>query len=261
VRELAKGFAVKGPDRDLGRGLARRLAERVAVEDQGRVAVRVGAALIDGTQIRRKVLALLCFLLTKPDVSATRNQVLDALWPDVEPDVAANSLNQTVYFLRRVFEPSYVEDLSPGYVHHDSEVLWLDPELVTSRSRLCRNLVRGQQSSASVQALSDAYLGRFALDFAYEEWAVAYRDSLHAAYLEVIEHGIQEEVNAGHFGAAIGLARRAVEVDEEADQLELTLLRLYRVTGAHAAAAEQYGHYSAVLRQEDGVGPPPLASL
>ena len=26
------------------------------------------------------------------------------------PDIAVNSLNQTVYFLRRVFEPSYKDD-------------------------------------------------------------------------------------------------------------------------------------------------------
>ena len=33
--------------------------------------------------MRRKVLALLCFLLTKPAMSSTRDQVLDALWPDL----------------------------------------------------------------------------------------------------------------------------------------------------------------------------------
>ena len=80
---------------------------------------------------------MLCYLLTRPRFSATRDEVIDALWPDLSPDVAANSLNQTVYFLRRVFEPGYVDDLSAGYVHHNSDVLWLDPELVTSRSAQC----------------------------------------------------------------------------------------------------------------------------
>jgi flagellar hook protein FlgE len=34
-----------------------------------------------------------------------------------------------------------------------------------------------------------------------------------------------------------------------------------RVTGAHAAAAEQYAHYAAMVREELGVEPPPLESL
>jgi len=62
----------------LGRSLARRLAERVFIEDQNRVAIHVADRQISGSAIRRKVLALLCFLLTKPDLAATRDQVLDA---------------------------------------------------------------------------------------------------------------------------------------------------------------------------------------
>lgn len=264
LRKLAKSLRSKSASSDLGRRLARRLAPRVFVEDQGRVTLKVGDRLIPGTEMRRKVLSLLCLLLTRPDLSATRDQVLDALWPEMEPDVAANSLNQTVYFLRRVFEPEYREDVSPGYVHHDSDVLWLDPELITSRSRLCRDLIRTCASTGSpedVRALSDTYVGRFALDFAYEEWASPYRDSLHAAYLEVVERAIHADVSSGHYERAIAIARRAVEVDPDAEHLELALLRLYRLTGAHAAAAEQYGHYSTVLRDDLGVEPPTLESL
>ncbi len=95
-----------------------------------------------GSTIRRKVLALLCFLLTKAEMSSTRDQVLDALWPDLDPPDAVNSLNQTVYFLRRVIEENYVDDLSPGYLHHDSDLIWLDPELISSRSNECRQLIK-----------------------------------------------------------------------------------------------------------------------
>ncbi len=197
-------------------------------------------------------------------MSATRDQVLEALWPDLEPDPALNSLNQTVYFLRRVFEPSFAEDVSPGYVHHDSEVIWLDPELVDSRSQRCREAIRvadRDPSPENVDLVSRTYFGRFALDFAYEEWAGPYRDSMHAAYLEVVEKAVSADTNAGAFDRAIGLARRAIEADPEAEQIELSLLRLYRRTGAHSAAAEQYAHYSSVLRNELGIEPPPLDSL
>ena len=40
----------------LGRELARRLAYRVQIEDQGRVAIRIGDRSVEGTSIRRKVL-------------------------------------------------------------------------------------------------------------------------------------------------------------------------------------------------------------
>jgi ATP/maltotriose-dependent transcriptional regulator MalT/DNA-binding SARP family transcriptional activator len=264
LRRVAKTLRALPGSSTLGRGLARRLAAHVFVEDQGRVQIQVGSELIPGSTIRRKVLALLCFLLSRPNMSATRDQVLDGLWPNLEPEVAANSLNQTVYFLRRIFEPAFSDDISPGYLHHDSDVIWLDSELVESRSVQSRAAVRLAEKDPSpdnVELLSRTYQGRFALDFAYEEWSAPYRDSMHAAYLEIVERAVSADTNAGEFDRGIGLARRALEADPDAEQVELSLLRLYRRTGAHAAAAEQYSHYAAVQRNDFGIEPPPLDSL
>jgi DNA-binding SARP family transcriptional activator len=228
------------------------------------MSIVVGDRVVLGSSVRRKVLAMLSFLITRPDMSATRDQVLDALWPELDPEVAVNSLNQTIYFLRRVFEESYSDDVSPGYVHHDSDVVWLDKDLVTSRSIVCREIIRElprQPSPDDVDRLARAYRGRFALDFEYEEWAASYRDSLHAAYLEIVERSTLDDFRTGHHDRGIAVARRALEVDPTAEQIEVCLLRLYRVTGAHAAAAEQYAHYAAVMRDEFGIEAPPLESL
>jgi DNA-binding SARP family transcriptional activator len=265
LRALARSVRSSGTRIGLGRALARRLAKRYLIEDLGRVEVVCGEERVLATSVRRKVLAMLCFLLTKPRFSATRDEVIDALWPDLSPDVAVNSLNQTVYFLRRLFEPTYVDDLSPGYVHHGSDLLWLDPELVSSRSARCLAILDRLGGSHSepheINRLSEEYSDRFALDFAYEEWAVPFRTSLHVAYLRVVEAAVTRDMASGHHDRAIELARRAVERDPSVESLELALLRLYRTTGAHAAAAEQYEHYATVLREEFGVDPPPLASL
>ncbi len=248
----------------LGRQLARTLADRVFVEDQNRVALQVGGRQISGTAIRRKVLALLCYLFTRVDLSATRDQVLDALWPDLDPLDAVNSLNQTVYFLRRILEEDYVDDLSPGYLHHDSDLVWFDPGLVTSRSTECRRLITALPSEPNpdqVAELLSWYSGRFALDFEYEEWAVPYRERLHASFLEVVERAVMNDIESGQFERGIRTARRALDIDPTAEQIEVSLVRLYRASGAHAAAAEQYGHYAAVMRDQLGIEPTPLESL
>ncbi len=194
----------------LGRALARRLADRVFVEDQNRVVIHIGPRQVTGSAIRRKVLALLCFLLTKPELAATRDQVLDALWPDLDPLDAVNSLNQTVYFLRRVLEEEYVDDLSPGYLHHDSDLIWLDRDLVCSRSNECRQILKGLPAAPSpdqVFELTERYHGRFALDFEYEEWAVPFRDWLHASFLEVVERALASDIETGHFERGIRTGR------------------------------------------------------
>jgi len=267
VRRLrALSRELKGPYRAplLGRDLARRTADGVWIEDQGRVIVRVGARVIPGAEMRRKPLALLCFLLSRPGMSATRDQVLDALWPDNDPDQAVNSLHQTVYFLRRIIEPSYSDDLSPGYLSQDTELIWLDSELIASRSVRCKEQMRAlgpEPPVPAVLALAAEYRGKFALDFSYDDWASMHRDSLHAQYLEVMERAIAFSAATGRFSEGMELSRALLETDPSLDQVEASLVKMYRLLGAHAAAAEQYQHYTAVVRDELGIEPLPLDQM
>jgi DNA-binding SARP family transcriptional activator len=243
--------------------LARRLAPRVFVEDLGRVQIVVGRRVVDGPDVRRKVLALLCLLLSRPKFSSTREEVLDSLWPDHDPSSALNSLNQTVYFLRRVFEPDFRDDETPGYVGQDGETIWLDGELIDCRSRRCLQIVRGLPGDPGPDAavdLATQYRGRFALDFAYDDWAAPYRDALHASYLRVVEHAVRLDLDSGHFDRGTFIAERALEVDADSEEIQAALVRLYRLSGAHAAAAEQYSHYARSLR-DLGVEPPAFAEV
>ncbi len=267
VRRLrALSRELKGAHREptLGRDLARRTADRVWVEEQGRVIVRVGERVIPGTEMRRKPLALLCFLLSRPGLSATRDQTLDALWPDNDPDQAVNSLHQTVYFLRRIIEPGYSDDLSPGYLNQDTELIWLDSELIASRSVRCKEQMRGlgpEPPIPAVLALAGEYRGKFALDFSYDDWASLHRDSLHAQYLEVMERAIAFSTSTGRFVEAMELSRALLETDPSLDQVEASLVKMYQLLGAHAAAAEQYQHYTTLVRDELGIEPPPLDQM
>jgi two-component SAPR family response regulator len=214
-----------------------------------------------GSRVRRKALALLCYLLTRRGFSATRDEVIEALWPEMNPRTALNSLNQTIYFLRRTLEPSFSEDLSPGYVLFQSDLVWLEPDLVDSDTALCSRIVASASRPATpeqVDELSEQYRGRFALDFAYEDWSTDYREALHSAYLALIEESVRHDVAVGQYGRGATLARRAIEIDPQAHQIERLLVKLYRLSGAHAAAAEQYVHYAASLHDDLGVDAPSL---
>jgi two-component SAPR family response regulator len=149
-------------------------------------------------------------------------------------------------------------------VQHNSDVLWLDQGLISSRSQACRNIIDRISTDLApddVDGLSDLYRNRFALDFSYEEWAAPFRDSLHVSYLGIVEAAVTRDLETGHFDRGIRLARRALEIEPDQESMELTLLRMYRATGAHSAAAEQYAHYAAYLRDELGVEPPALSTL
>ena len=249
---------------DAGRTLVRRLAPPAYVEDLGRVTIRIGQRVVVGTNVRRKVLSLLTYLLTRPQFTASREQVVEALWPEMDPEPGANSLNQTAYFLRRIFEPHPEDDTTAGYLGSRGDLIWLDPELVQSRSAECLQLIASARRDLSpelISRLAESYTGRFAVDFMYDDWAAPFRDTLHASFLDRIERAVVADTRSGLFDRALSVAQQALQADPDAEQIELCLLRLYRLTGAHAAAAEQYGHYAAVMRDQLGLEPPPLESI
>jgi DNA-binding SARP family transcriptional activator len=242
--------------------ITKRLAPRIQILDLGPVNVAMDGVPI-ARPLRRKVLGLLCYLSSRPGQAASRDEVIDALWPDLGPDTAANSLHQTIYFARRIFEPDYREGMSAGYVRFDGEVIGLDAETVDSTSRQAWGLVAAchRGDDHAIDDLLDIYTAKFALDFAYEEWTSSYRDNLHAAVLDVCEVMISEAHERSDFDRAIQLAHRALGTDPTADAIELMLIRAYKAASRHAAAAEQYAHYTSVLSDQLGIEAPAYDSI
>ncbi len=265
LRALAKSKIRGLRGTDLGRGLARRRSPRLQVSDLGRVSFAVGLRSVDIASIRRRAAGLLCYLLTRKNQLATRDQVLDALWPDTNPEPALNSLNQTLYFLRRDIDPSYDDDFSVQYVHFESDLVWLDAELVLAESsefhtRAANALERphGLDESLGVVRL---YRGRFAPEFEYEEWATGWRELLHGQFLHLAETSVAQLIAEERLAEAAEVAVRVLAIDPEAEYMERELIWLYGTLGARAAAAEQYGHYAEVQRGEYGVEPPTLEEM
>jgi DNA-binding SARP family transcriptional activator/tetratricopeptide (TPR) repeat protein len=256
------GRKSKRAGRTWGADLARRLAPKAMVEDLGPISIVIGDRVVDGRVIRRKVLGLLALLVSQPNGSATPDRVMDALWPELDPEQGSNSIHQTIYFLRRIIDPGYRAGASPEYVHFESEVIWLDRELVDCRSWRCQTLLGTRPiTRASLDELVLNYRGRFAADFPYEDWASSYRDNLHARYLGEIEKALVGDIEKADKRWRLWLGQQALEVDPEADGIEAQVIRLYLQIGAPAAAAEQYGHYASVQRDQLGVEPPRIEDL
>jgi hypothetical protein len=105
LREYDRMFDGRSKRRGLATQLIRRVSPTVRVHDLGLTSFEVGTRLVTLTETRRKPAALLLYLVTRPDLAANREQVMDSLWPDQNPKSAMNSLHQTLFFLRRELEP------------------------------------------------------------------------------------------------------------------------------------------------------------
>ena len=87
LRAFAKAYRkVARSSPSLGTQLARRVAPPLELSDLGRTSFVVGDRTVDIAAIRRKPAALLMFLVTRPGFAANREQTLDELWPESDPE-------------------------------------------------------------------------------------------------------------------------------------------------------------------------------
>jgi DNA-binding SARP family transcriptional activator len=211
--------------------------------------------------MRRKPAALLLYLVSRSAFTAHRDQVVDDLWPDADPSSALNSLNQSLYFLRREIDPWYEDGVSPDYIGFEGDLVWLDAELVTSDSaEFLASLNRLTDGVGSVLDLLRSYTGHFAPEFEYEEWALAFRSKLKSKFLESASSSLSKRIRAGDLEGARNVALLALEADESATDLERALVWLHWQLGAQSAAKAQHEHLVR-LDQLDGLEPEPLSQL
>ena len=242
----------------LGTHLARRVAPVVQVGDLGRTELVIGDRVIAIASMRRKSAALLMFLVTRPGHSATRDQALDQLWPDADPHAATNNLNQSLYFLRRDIDPWFEEDISVDYVGLQGDVVWLNGPLVRVASAdfmaVARARMIEQRVDADLTRVIEQYTGQFCPEFEYEEWAMSWRASVHALFLEFVGWSVGRLVGAGQLGTARDIAVLGLQRDPSATDRERKLIWLYWHGGSKSAAVAQYEHLASVERA-DGLDP------
>jgi DNA-binding SARP family transcriptional activator len=265
LRAFSKTYGRKGrTDDGLGLRLAKRVAPSLEIRDLGRVVFTVGPREVNLSRSRRKAAALLMFLVTRPQLTATREQVLDQLWPDADPDSASNSLNQSLYFLRRDIDPWYEDGLSIDYLHFEGDILWLDADLTRIQSSSFMQAVRDTQRAGNPTSMAAAalreYAGRFAPEFEYDEWAIGWRHRLHAEFLGLAAATLGELENSGDLSEARDIASHVLDIDSTAREIEQRLIGIYWKLGARSAALSQYAHLVAADRA-DGLEPPSIEDL
>jgi DNA-binding SARP family transcriptional activator len=256
LRAFAKAYRRQGASSDLGDQVARRTSPRLAITDLGRVELTIGNRRVALSGMRRKAASLLMYLVTQPEFTANKEQILDALWPDADPASATNSLNQSLYFLRREIDPWYEDDLAVDYVRFEGDLIWLDSSLVSAASAdflKAAGGIRGRKTDASAALeLIRLYRGRFAPEFEYEEWAMDWRSRVHSVLLEMAHDTIEELTRKGDHATARDMSIAVLEVDPSASDIERRLIWLLWRAGATSSAKAQYTHL-ARTEARDGI--------
>lgn len=195
-----------------------------------------------------------------------RDVVLEALWPDADPDKSANSLWQTMHVLRRLLEPDLKEARLSAYVRLRDEACRLMPgEDYSFDVELFESAVKNAEKawpnrkSANVETplrrAAELYRGDLFVENPYEEFATAERERLREMLLRTLRRLLQLHTERSNWEEAVITSRRALEVDSYQEDIHWFRVQAHLRLGHRREALDAYHQYEEMLVREMGLLP------
>jgi LuxR family maltose regulon positive regulatory protein len=215
-----------------------------------------------------KARQLFQLLLTERGRTLPRDRVLEALWPEMEPDAAANNLRVTLNRLGKAIEPDRPEGAPQAYLLQQGDTYGFNlesahhldaadfAEAVASGQRAAR---RGQRAAAiaAFRTAIGLYGGPYLPDNMYEDWSVVERERLAMLFNDAAMRLGALLLEEGQSHEAIGLAWRVLENDRAHEEAYRLLMRAHATLGERSTALRLYARCITMLHDDLGVEPLP----
>ncbi len=216
---------------------------------------------------REKARRLFQVLLTYRRRMLDRDQILEMLWPDLDPETARRDFKVALSTLCKVLEPSRPEGIPSAYIARDGSRyglrpgadLWLDVEeleaLIAEGDRLSEADPEGALERYR-RALA-LYEGDYLADCLYEDWCSEERERLMALYLRTADRVAELLAQKKAWDEVLPLCQEVLTRDPCWESAYRWMMVAYARTGRRAQAARVYGRCVQRLWDELQVEPSP----
>jgi DNA-binding SARP family transcriptional activator len=213
-----------------------------------------GRAIESSVWRLRKATHLIKILALTPGHRLHRDQLIDALWPEVDPDSALSSFHQALHAARRALEPERAARSSGSLLRLQQQILsleaagdiWIDVEAFQAAATSAR---AANDLDACLEALA-LYTGDLLPEDLYESWTQRARDALRAMYLDLLFTSARLQEERGALADAIESLRRLIDADPLNEAAYASLMQLYGRSGRRDQALRLFQQLSETLRTE-----------
>ena len=239
---------------------------RLRVQALGEFAAFRGEASIPPNSWRRaKARQLFQLLLTFRHSPLDRDQILEYLWPGIDPAAAGRNFKVTLNSLYHVLEPERGAGAESAIIFRDGSTygirpgadLWLDAEQFTTLAAQA-NAAFARRPVSAVPLLEEAldlYRGDYLPEALYETWAAAERERLAVIFLSAADRLAALYLEEGQYGRAVELVHRLLAADDCWERAYRYLMLAYHGLGDHGQVARVYHRCVQTLREELDVSP------
>ncbi len=200
-----------------------------------------------------KARSLVQMLALAPGHSLHREQVMDALWPDTDPRIAADNYRQVVHAARRALQ-SATEDSTNNepmlYVRGGTVTLkppgsmWIDVDTFADAAGSARH----SDDPAVLEAALELWTGDLLPANPYEDWLSARRVVLRETAVGLLMSLAELHEHRGETIEATKVLQRLIELEPAHEVAHVGLMRMFALTKRPALATRQYRLLEHALR-------------
>jgi DNA-binding SARP family transcriptional activator len=212
----------------------------------------------------RRALLVFAFLAAAPDLRAGKEELVEAVWPEADPETVRRNFHPTLSWLRRALAPAGERRRAAGVVARHG-LYQLDPSAEWEIDRLeFERLVEAGGAGlhagdagaalAAWEAAWRLYRGPF-LEGLDAAWLEAPREELQHRYLELLRRLAEVYADQGRLEESVDACRSLLSRDPLQEGVHLTLMRLYSRQGRRDLVRRQYDRLTRTLAEELGVEP------
>lgn len=213
---------------------------------------------VSAWQKRGTAQALVKLLALASGFRLHRDQVLDTLWPNLDPQAADRAFRKALHYARHALEPDLTGGRASRYLLLQGSIVSLAPALVSVDAVRFRDRAREALKQGDRDALEDAlslYTGELLPEDRYEEWAAPHREELSNLHLHLLVRLADVLSEQGAYAAAVDRLQQVLTADPLREDVHRAIMRLHARAGSTHAALRQYMACSEVLRREMDVAP------
>ena len=234
-------------------------ADRIEVRLLGPLQVRrADGSLVQPHEWRTgKTVDLLRLLATRAGEPVSVDEILEALWPQVDEQRGRGSLRNAVGQLRKLLGQAAIERRPDGLVLRGA---WVDSTALLALADEARRHARHGRLALAVKVAREAdalHLGELTTHDPDALWAVPVRENLESRFREMTLDAAEHAVALGWMRDGLELGQRALEADATSERAFRVLMRAYSGLGETERALRIYERCRAVLAEDLGLDPSP----
>ncbi len=264
-KPLNAGVGIAVGDRQTREGEA---ILRVYLLGQFRIEYRSGEEwqpVDNPTWHRRRARALLGCLLSNPGRRLGREQAMEALWPNLNIETAANRLNGAVHELRQILEPGIARPASSHMLRLEGDVLkladasqiWVDAEAFEGLLNRANTLSDPEAVERILEEAALLYDGDYLLEELYSEWAAPRREALRRAWMGLLLDLADLRAARGAITSAIEPLDRLLVTDPTHETAVRRLMVLLTQLDRRGEALRIYQQLTLLLHRDYDADPLP----